>query len=407
MAHAAPLPTVAGGRPGTVRLVLILGALAAFAPLSFDMYLPAFPALASDFAASASAIQLSLTTCLLGVAVGQLLFGSLSDALGRRGPLLVGLAVYTVASVLCALTPGVGALAGLRFVQGLAAGAAVVASRAIVRDLHSGIDAARFFSSLMLVNGLAPILAPSLGSAVLEVTTWPGIFLVLAATGLALFAAVAVGLPETLPPERRREARLGSTLAGFGELLRDRWFVGHALALGLAVSGVFAYIAGSSFVLQDVYGLSTREFGLVFGLNGVGIVGCSQLNRLLLRRATPRAVLLAGLTVSSLAGLALLAAILADAPLALVLALLFAGVASIGLVMPTATALALTKHPHVAGSASALLGTTQFTIAAIVAPLVGIAGRTTALPMAIAIAALGTGALVAAVLVPRTRTRVS
>jgi DHA1 family bicyclomycin/chloramphenicol resistance-like MFS transporter len=403
VAHAAPLPTVAGGRPGTVRLVLILGALAAFAPLSFDMYLPAFPALASDFAASASSIQLSLTTCLLGVAIGQLLFGSVSDALGRRGPLLVGLAVYALASALCALSPGVAALIGLRFVQGIAAGAAVVASRAVVRDLHSGLEAARFFSSLMLVNGLAPILAPSLGSAVLEVTTWRGIFLVLAATGAALLVAVAFGLPETLPRERRREARLGSTLAGFGELLRDRWFVGHALALGLAVSGVFAYIAGSPFVLQDVYGLTPREFGLVFGLNGVGIVGCSQLNRLLLRRATPRAVLLGGLTVSAGAGACLLVAIRADAPFVLVLALLFTVVSSIGFVMPNATALALTNHPHVAGSASALIGTTQFTVAAIVAPLVGIAGRTTALPMAIALATLGTGALLAAVVVPRAR----
>ena len=195
----------------------------------------------------------------------------------------------------------------------------------------------------MLVNGLAPILAPSLGSAVLEFTTWHGIFLVLAATGCALFAAVALGLPETLPRARRREARLGSTLAGFGELLRDRWFVGHALALGLAVSGVFAYIAGSSFVLQDVYGLTPREFGLVFGLNGVGIVGCSQLNRLLLRRATPRAVLLGGLTSSALAGIGLLAAVVADAPFPLVLTLLFVGVASIGFVMPNATALALTQ----------------------------------------------------------------
>ena len=403
MGHPEALPTVARDRAGTVRLVVILGGLAAFAPLSFDMYLPAFPELATDFGTSASAIQLTLTSCLVGVAVGQLVFGSLSDARGRRGPLLVGLVVYTVASALCALAPDALTLAGLRFVQGFAAGAAVVASRAVVRDLHSGTAAARFFSSLMLVNGLAPVLAPSIGSAVLEVTTWEGIFLVLAATGVLLVGAVALGLPETLPRERRREAGLRRVLAGFGEPLRDRWFVGHALALGLAVSGVFAYIAGSSFVLQDVYGLSAREFGLVFGVNGLGILVCGQLNRLLLRWTEPRRILLAGLGASAVAGVGVLAAIAADAPLGLVLAPLFVGVATIGFVMPNATALALTNHPHVAGSASALIGTTQFAIAAVVAPLVGIAGRDTALPLGIALAVLGTAALVTGIVVPRPR----
>jgi len=401
--HPEALPSVARDRAGTVRLVVILGGLAAFAPLSFDMYLPAFPELATDFGTSASAIQLTLTSCLVGVAVGQLVFGSLSDARGRRGPLLVGLVIYTVASALCALAPDALTLAGLRFVQGFAAGAAVVASRAVVRDLHSGTAAARFFSSLMLVNGLAPVLAPSIGSAVLEVTTWEGIFLVLAATGVLLVGAVALGLPETLPRERRREAGLRRVLAGFGEPLRDRWFVGHALALGLAVSGVFAYIAGSSFVLQDVYGLSPRQFALVFGLNGLGILVCGQLNRLLLRWTEPRRILLAGLGACAVAGVGVLAAITADAPLGLVLAPLFVGVATIGFVMPNATALALTNHPHVAGSASALIGTTQFAIAAVVAPLVGIAGRDTALPLGIALAVLGTGALVTGIVVPRPR----
>jgi DHA1 family bicyclomycin/chloramphenicol resistance-like MFS transporter len=401
--HPEALPSVARDRAGTVRLVLILGGLAAFAPLSFDMYLPAFPELATDFGTSASAIQLTLTSCLVGVAVGQLVFGSLSDARGRRGPLLVGLVIYTVASALCALAPDALTLAGLRFVQGFAAGAAVVASRAVVRDLHSGTAAARFFSSLMLVNGLAPVLAPSIGSAVLEVTTWEGIFLVLAATGVLLVAAVALGLPETLPRERRREAGLRRVLAGFGEPLHDRWFVGHALALGLAVSGVFAYIAGSSFVLQDVYGLSPRAFALVFGVNGLGIIVCGQLNRLLLRWTEPRRILLAGLGACAVAGVGVLVAIVADAPLGLVLAPLFVGVATIGFVMPNATALALTNHPHVAGSASALLGTTQFAIAAVVAPLVGIAGRDTALPLGIALAVLGTAALVTGIVVPRPR----
>ena len=396
MGHPEALPSVARDRAGTVRLVVILGGLAAFAPLSFDMYLPAFPELATDFGASASAIQLTLTSCLVGVAVGQLVFGSLSDARGRRGPLLVGLVVYTVASALCALAPDAPTLAGLRFVQGFAAGAAVVASRAVVRDLHSGTAAARFFSSLMLVNGLAPVLAPSIGSAVLEVTTWEGIFLVLATTGVLLVGAVALGLPETLPRERRREAGLRRVLAGFGEPLSDRWFVGHALALGLAVSGVFAYIAGSSFVLQDVYGASPQLYGVLFGLNAVFLVAGAQVNAHLLATRSPRSLLRVGLLMLVVAGVALVVIVsLPKAELETVMAPLMLQMASWSFVQANALALALTDHPEVAGTAAALLGVSQYAFGAFTAPLVGLGGSDTALPMALVIAACAVGAAVA------------
>lgn len=365
------------------------------------MYLPAFPELARELGASASLVQLSLTSCLVGVAAGQLVFGSASDSLGRRRPLLTGLAVYTLASLACAVAPTAEALVVLRLLQGFAAGAAVVASRAVVRDIHSGVEAARFFSLMMLVNGLAPILAPAIGSGVLELTSWRGVFVVLAVTGVLLLAATGFALPETNPPARRRSAALGETLRGFAELLRHRSFVAHALALGLAIGSMFAYIAGSPFALQELHGLSPAGFALAFGANAVGIMACGQANRFLLRRFTPRALLRAG-QLASLAGAALtFAAVVLDAGLPALLAGLFVAVAPVGFVFPNATALALADHPHVAGSASALLGTAQFVVAAAVTPLVGVAGADSAVPMAIAFLVLAAGGRAAIALLSR------
>jgi DHA1 family bicyclomycin/chloramphenicol resistance-like MFS transporter len=383
---------------GALRYVLILGALAAFAPLSFDMYLPAFPELVRDLDASASLVQLSLTSCLLGVAVGQLVFGAASDSLGRRRPLLAGLAAYALASLACAAAPTVEALVALRLLQGFAAGAAVVASRAVVRDIHSGVEAARFFSLMMLVNGLAPILAPAFGSGVLELTSWRGVFVVLAATGVLLLGATGLGLPETNPPEQRRSSALGETLRGFAELLRHRGFVAYALALGLAIGGMFAYIAGSPFALQELHGLSPAGFALAFGVNAVGIMASGQANRALLRRFTQRALLRAG-QVAILAGATMtVAAVVLEAGLAPLLVGLFVAVAPVGFVLPNATALALADHPHLAGTASALLGVAQFVVAAAVTPLVGVAGADSAVPMALAFLLLAIGGRAAIVL---------
>jgi len=388
-----------------VGLVFLLGGLSAFGPLSLDMYLPALPSLAADLHASPSQVQLTLTACLVGLAVGQLVAGPASDARGRRRPLLVGLVGYAVTSALCAAAPSIWALVGLRLFQGMAGAAGVVIARAVVRDRYSATEAARYFAVLMLVNGLAPIGAPALGAAVLQVTVWRGIFVVLAGIGALLLAGATFGLAETLPPGQRRTGGLRATVSAFRGLLSDRAFVGCIVSAGLVFAGMFAYIAGSSFVLQDIYRVSPQTFGLLFGMNACGIVALGQLSRFLVRRTGPLRLLGAGVAVAAAGGVGVLVAVLTGAGLPAILPALFVAVASVGLVFPNATALALAGHPQTAGSASALLGTTMFVIGGAVAPLVGIAGSGTALPMALIMATVDVAALVTFVLVLRTRPR--
>ena len=372
---------------------MILGALSAFGPLSVDFYLPGLPKLTRDFSAGASAGQLTLTACVLGLAFGQLAAGPLSDRFGRRPPLLAGLAAYLAASLACAVAPSVWVFVALRFVQGLAGAAGIVVARSVVRDLVSGAAAARLFSILMLVLGVVPVLAPVAGGQLLAVTSWRGLFVILAAIDAAILVAVALWLPETLEPARRR-ARGSAT--GFGELLRDRFFLAYALVLGLAFAAMFSYIAGSSFVLQEIYGLSPQLYGGVFGLNALGIVACSQLNRALVGRVPPERLLAGGVAAGAAAGATLLGiALTGGVGLAGILPCLFVSVATIGIVAPNAAALALTDYPHAAGSASALLGVFQFSFGAAAAPLVGVAGAGTAVPMALLIALFGAGALAA------------
>ena len=374
-------------------LIIVLGALIAFGPMSIDMYLPAFPRLTGHFHASESQVQLTLTACLAGLALGQLLYGPVSDALGRRRPLYAGLVAYVVASALCVVAPSVAVLTGLRFVQGLGGAAGIVIARAVVRDMYSGIAAARYFSALMLVNGLAPMLAPLAGSQVLRFSSWKGVFVALSGYGLVLLLGVALALPETLPPERRRRGGLRDTLRTFGRLSRDRLFLAYAIGGGLVFAAMFAYISGSSFVTQEVYGVSAQTFGVIFGINALGIVLASQLNGWLLGRFTPGALLWVALVVNLVGGLGAVAAVVA-APHQLLWLLppLFLTVSTVGVVVPNTTALALAGHPEAAGSASALLGLGQFVFGAAAAPLVGLGGKGTALPMAVVIASLGLGA---------------
>jgi DHA1 family bicyclomycin/chloramphenicol resistance-like MFS transporter len=360
------------------------------------MYLPGLPSLGRSLAAPAWAVQLTLTACLAGLALGQVLAGPLSDRFGRRRPLIAGVALYALASLLCAAAPSVAVLVVLRFAQGAAGAAGIVIARAIVRDMHSGAAAARFFSLLMLVNGLAPILAPVIGGQVLRVTTWRGVFVILAAIGVLLAAAAAAGLRETLPPEARHAGGVGDTVRTFGRLLTDRTFLGYALACGLAFGAMFAYISGSPFVIQDIYGASPQLFSVMFATNALGLVLSSQVNRVLLRAIQPRTILRTALRVQALAGLTLLVVVAAGGGAWGIVPLLFVVVASLGLVFPNATALALADHPRVAGSASGLLGVLQFIVGAATAPLVGVAGTGTALPMALTIAVLGVGGALSA-----------
>jgi DHA1 family bicyclomycin/chloramphenicol resistance-like MFS transporter len=372
------------GRCRKLRFALILGGLTAFGPLSIDMYLPALPQLTRELGATSSQAQLTLTAVLLGLAFGQLVAGPISDSVGRRRPLMVGLALYISATVLCALSDSVYALAGLRALQGLGAAAGMVIARAAVRDLYSGVEAARFFSSLMLVTGLAPILAPVVGGQVLAHTTWRGVFVVLTAFGVVLMTVAAFALPETKPKQWRQPARLGATFRTFGRLLVEPSFLGNALAAGLAMAAMFAYVSGSSYVLQDIYGLSPQAFSIVFGVNAIGLVGAGQINARLIGRVATEAQLLVGALLSaSAAGAVLVAAALFALPLPLILVPMFILIASLGFVLPNTTMLALADHREVSGSASALLGVSQFVVGALAAPLVGLGGVSSPLPMVI------------------------
>ena len=274
---------------GSARLVLLLGALTAFGPVSMDTYLPGLPELGRDLGASASQAQLTLTACLIGLATGQLLAGPVSDARGRRLPLLVGLALFVAASVACAAAPDIWTLTAARLVQGVAGAAGIVIARAIVRDLYAGSEMARYFAVLMLVNGLGPILAPIVGAQLLAVTSWRGIFLVLAGFGLVLLVAAAAGLRETLPPERRRGGGLVATWRVFRALAADRDFAGYVLACGFAMAAMFAYIAGSPFVLQEIHGVSPTGFSVAFATNAAGIMAMGALSSRLVTRTGPAA----------------------------------------------------------------------------------------------------------------------
>ena len=375
--------------------MLLLGSLSAFGPLSNDMYLPALPQLANDLGVGASAAQLTLTTCLAGLAVGQLVSGPMSDRFGRRRPLLAGVVVYAVASALCAVAPSASFLIVFRFVQGAAGGFGIAVSRAVARDLHGGDALARFLSTLMLVNGLAPILAPVVGAQVLRVTSWRGAFWVLAAIGVVLAVGAALWLRETLPPELRNEGGFAETRRTVAELIGDRAFVGYLLVLAFSFGAMFAYIAGSSFVVETIHGGSPQLYSAIFALNGAGIVGASQVNRVMLQRTTVRRMLAVGVVASASGGFALLAVVVAGIGLAGIVPSLFVLVASLGFILPNASALALAGHRSVAGSASGLIGIFQFAVGAAAAPLVGVAGTHSAYPMAIVIAVLSGASLVA------------
>ena len=365
----------------------VLGSLVAFGPLSLDMYLPAFPVLTSDMHTSTSMTQLSLTACLVGLSVGQLFAGPISDVRGRRNPLLFGLIIYAIASFLCAVAPSIWSFILLRFVQGLAGAAGIVIARAMVRDMFSGVELTKFFALLMLVNGVAPIAAPILGGQLLAFTSWEGIFVVLALIGVVMMLVVFLGLPETLPAEKRSPAGIANTLSTFGRLVRDRTFMGYAMAQGLVTAAMFAYISGSPFVLQEIYGVSPAVFSLIFAVNGLGIIIASQVTGRLAGKVSEKKLFIYGICQATFGGLALLAVILLDGSMMMLLVPLFLVVSSVGIVGSTGFSLAMQNQSKAAGSASALQGLISFISGGVVAPLVGLGGSGTAVPMGIVIAA--------------------
>ncbi|MFD4632546.1 multidrug effflux MFS transporter [Streptomyces sp. NPDC058284] len=384
---AAEPPGPAALRRTGALVTLVLGGLTAVPALSMDMYLPALPQVTDALHSPAATVQLTLTACLMGMALGQLVVGPMSDKWGRRRPLLTGLLVYVLATAICAFAPTAELLIGFRLLQGLAGAAGIVIARAVVRDLYDGMAMARFFSTLMLISGVAPVAAPLIGGQVLRFTDWRGIFLVLTVVGTALTLLVWRRLPETLAPGKRHSGGTVEALRTMRSLLADRVFAGYMIAGGFAFAALFAYISASPFVIQEIYGASPQTFSLLFGVNSVGLIAAGQLNgKILVGRVGLDKVLAVGLAMITVAATALLlmtAGVFGDVGLLPVAAGLFVLMSSMGVTMPNTQSLALMRTPHAAGSASALLGTSSFLVGAVASPLVGIAGEHTAVPMAV------------------------
>jgi len=380
------------------KTILILGALSAFAPLAIDFYLPGFPAMAAHFGTDEKHIQTTLAAYFLGLSIGQLIYGPIADRFGRRLPLLFGVGVFTLASLACAFAPTLEWLVIARFVQAMGGCAGMVVSRAIVSDTCDAIGSAKVFSQLMLVMGLAPILAPLLGGLLVNTWGWQWIFILLTLFSAGCAVAVTLGLPESLPAHQPRQP-LSGALKMYGRLLMDRVFIGHALTGGTAMAGMFAYIAGSPFVFIKLYGVPAEHYGWLFGSNAAGFILVAQVNARLLARRGPLKMLGMGVRVYAAAGLVLLG-ISAWQPQALwpLLVPLFVCLASLGCIVPNSSACAMSGQGARAGSASALLGCLQFSLAAGVASLVSALHDGTAVPMSLVIAGCGVCAFTLAML---------
>ena len=371
---------------GDLGLIVLLGSLTAIAPMSIDMYLPAFPVLQQAFATDTGAVQRTLSVFFIGLALGQLAYGPLSDRYGRRRPLLAGMALYTAASVGCAMAGTIGQLQAWRGLQAMGGCAGVVIARAVVRDVFGPREAARVLSSLLLVMGVAPILAPLLGGWVLTHLGWRALFVVLVAFGIAIFIAVARTLPDTHPSARLGELTPGGVAAAFARVARHPQFRRFAIACSLGSCVLFAYIAGAPFLYIQVLGLSPSAFAVVFGLNAAGLIGASQLNRAMLRRQETAIVLRRALCVQVAAGIVLAATIWGMAPsLVRIGAPILLVILLLGFILPNATALALLPFDRDAGTASALLGTLQYGLSGVTTLLVGLLHDGTPRPMALSI----------------------
>lgn len=368
-------PAGAGRYRADYRYVLLLGFMAALPAFSTDMYLPSLPDVARDLHTSATAAQLTMTAMMIGAAVGQLVVGPVSDRFGRRRPVIVGVSLHILMSVLCAVGPAIGLLIGLRAAQGFFNASATVVATAVIRDRFIGVDAAKLMSRLMLVIGASPLFAPSIGGFIAGEWGWRSVFWALALFGVALVLVVLVKMPETLPPERRRVGGLRVAGAGYLALLRDRRFVGLATLPGLAFAVLMAYVAGSPFVLRDGYGLTEAQFALIFAVNGVGLVGGAQVNAALVHRIAPlRIMRTAQLALVGLSAVLVGLGVTGAGGLPALLVALFCTVSVINLVGPNANALALTRHGEVAGTAAAVSGSLQALIGGAVTPLPGLLG---------------------------------
>ena len=378
----------------TYGLIALLGALAGMGPLAIDFYLPSFPSIARDLHSDMSAVERTLAVYFIGLSLGQLFYGPAADRLGRRRPLIFGLVLFVAASIGCATAKSVDALVAWRFLQALGGCAEMVIARAIVRDKFQARDAARVFSLLMLVMGLAPIVGPLIGGWIVVHLGWRQLFWMLAAFGVACFVAINLLLPETLAVEHRQRQSPSDILRTATLLFSDRTFMVHAAGASLGSAALFAYVAGSSFVIIQLLGLSPGHFGYVFGANAAGLITCAQVNGWMVKRYDPAAVLRGGLAAETLAGCVLLAAALTGfGGFFGIVIPLFAMVSSLGFIFPNTGALAMAPHGRIAGNASAIFGCMQFGVSGIAGFLVSALDNGTAVPMAGLIAGFSAAAL--------------
>ncbi len=363
-------------------LALLLGLLAFLGPLNIDMYLPSFPEITQDLDTSASLVQVSLTACLLGLAIGQLFAGPISDAQGRRKPLLIATFLFALASILCAVAPNIIVLIAMRFLQGLTASAGVVLSRAVVRDVFSGQALTKFFSLLMVINAIAPMVAPMIGGFILafESTSWKSIFYFLSIVGLLMVIIVAMKLKETLPSHKRIPSSAGASIKTMGSLMKDRSFIGYALVVGFIHGGSFAYVSGTPFVYQDIYGVSPQVFSVLFGINGLAIITGSFIIGRFSGIIPEKKMLQTAVTTALAATFLLLIMTIIEGPLTLIVLFIFIYMTTMGMILTSTFTLGMAKQDHRAGSASAILGMLPLLLGSVFSPLAGISEES-AIPM--------------------------
>lgn len=365
-------------------MAILLGLLAFLGPLNIDMYLPSFPGIASDLQTSATLVQSSLTACLLGLALGQLVIGPISDARGRRKPLLIATFLFAAASTLCALSPNIFILIAARFLQGFTASAGVVLSRAVVRDVFSGKELTKFFALLMVINAVAPMIAPIAGGAILsfESASWRSIFYALCFIGLFIVIIVGWKLKETLPQDMRIPSSIGASVKTMGSLMTDRSFIGYALVVGFIHGGSFAYVSGTPFIYQEIYGVSPQTFSILFGINGIAIITGSFIIGRFSGIVSEKSLLQAAVVISLTATSILLMMTIMKGPLATLVISIFIYMITIGMVITSTFTLGMAKQGHRAGSASAVLGMLPLLLGSIFTPLAGIR-EASAVPMGI------------------------
>ena len=361
--------------PRTVKYVLMLGALAALPAVTTDMYLPSLPAVVADLDTTQAAAQLTLSGMLLGGGIGQLVIGPFSDRFGRRLPLVIGISLHVVISMLCSITPNIETLVGLRVLQGFFNAAAAVVAIGVIRDRFVGAAAARLLSRLMLVIGVAPLFAPTIGQAIAGISHWRAVFYALALIGVVLVAIVWKFMPETLPEDRRSPGSPRHVAGAYWSLLRDKHFMALAVIPGLGLGLIMSYVVGSPFVFQDEYGFTGQQFALAFALNGAALVLSAQLNAALVRKVPPVRLLRTAVIVQLGLALLLLAAVSTGTGGAFgLMAGLWLVLGVQGMIPANASVLALHNYGHMAGTAAAVIGALQSGVAGLVSPLVGLLG---------------------------------